>query len=152
MGRQDYECTPWGNPTYNIFGWQKPCYLLGEGYVPTFKELIEDTEWSNYGHRSGNPKCANCMVHCGYEATAVDDTFGSWKGFSRTVKLTLGGLGASRPLNGNGYSNGSTNGHSNGSNGSHRNGSHQQVKIEAKGCGSGSCSHHQEELEPAGKA
>ncbi len=74
-GNQTYECTPWGNPTRNVFGWQKPCYLLvGEGYARTFRELIEDTEWDNYG-TGRNPKCANCMVHCGYEATAVNDTF-----------------------------------------------------------------------------
>ena len=74
-GNQTYACTPWGNPTRNVFGWQKPCYLLvGEGYAHTFKELMEDTNWNNYG-TGRNPKCANCMVHCGYEATAVDDTF-----------------------------------------------------------------------------
>ncbi|NBQ65899.1 MAG: adenosyl-hopene transferase HpnH, partial [Verrucomicrobia bacterium] len=77
QGNVDYECTPWGNPTYNIFGWQKPCYLLQDGYVPTFKQLMEETEWENYGHRSGNEKCRDCMVHCGYEASSVDDTFGS---------------------------------------------------------------------------
>lgn len=76
MGNVDYKCTPWGNPTRNVFGWQKPCYLLGEGYVNTFKELIEDTEWDKYG--TGNhPKCADCMVHCGYEPSAVIDTFSS---------------------------------------------------------------------------
>jgi hopanoid biosynthesis associated radical SAM protein HpnH len=74
-GNQTYECMPWGNPTRNVFGWQKPCYLLvGEGYANTFKELMEDTQWDNYG-TGKNPKCANCMVHCGYEATAVDDAF-----------------------------------------------------------------------------
>ncbi|MBI4696301.1 MAG: adenosyl-hopene transferase HpnH [Gammaproteobacteria bacterium] len=74
-GNQTYHCTPWGNPTRNVFGWQKPCYLLvGEGYAPTFKSLIEDTEWHKYGTGT-NPKCADCMVHCGYEATAVNDTF-----------------------------------------------------------------------------
>ncbi len=73
MGKQDYECTPWGNPTRNIFGWQKPCYLLGEGYTATFKELMEDTEWDKYG-TGKYEKCADCMVHCGYEATAVEDT------------------------------------------------------------------------------
>jgi hopanoid biosynthesis associated radical SAM protein HpnH len=73
-GNQTYECTPWGNPTRNVFGWQKPCYLLvGEGYAPTFSALMADTEWENYG-TGRNPKCANCMVHCGYEATAVNDT------------------------------------------------------------------------------
>lgn len=74
-GNQTYECTPWGNPTRNVFGWQKPCYLLvGEGYAKTFNELMQETEWDNYG-TGRNPKCANCMVHCGFEATAVDDTF-----------------------------------------------------------------------------
>ena len=73
-GNQSYRCTPWGNPTRNVFGWQRPCYLLNEGYAPTFKELMEGTEWESYG--TGNyEKCADCMVHCGYEATAVDATF-----------------------------------------------------------------------------
>ena len=89
QGNVDYECTPWGNPTYNIFGWQKPCYLLQDGYVPTFQQLIEETEWENYGHRSGNEKCRDCMVHCGYEASSVDDTFGSVPGFARTVKAAM---------------------------------------------------------------
>ncbi len=72
-GNQEYHCTPWGNPTRNIFGWQRPCYLLNEGYVKTFKELMDETEWETYG--TGNyEKCANCMVHCGYEPTAVNDT------------------------------------------------------------------------------
>jgi hopanoid biosynthesis associated radical SAM protein HpnH len=62
MGHRDYDCTPWGNPTYNIFGWQKPCYLLQEGYAETFDELMNETDWANYGYKSGNPKCANCMV------------------------------------------------------------------------------------------
>ena len=74
-GNQTYHCTPWGNPTRNVFGWQKPCYLLvGEGYAPTFRKLIEETEWKKYG-TGVNPKCADCMVHSGYEATAVNDTF-----------------------------------------------------------------------------
>ncbi|MGZ2746335.1 MULTISPECIES: adenosyl-hopene transferase HpnH [unclassified Burkholderia] len=72
-GNQTYKCTPWGNPARTVFGWQKPCYLVGEGYVKTFKELMEDTNWDNYG--VGNyEKCADCMVHCGFEATAVMDT------------------------------------------------------------------------------
>ncbi len=88
QGKEDYQCTPWGNPTYNIFGWQKPCYLLGEGYATTFKELMEETEWEKYG--TGRfEKCADCMVHCGYEASAVDDTFSSWKGFWKTVRYLL---------------------------------------------------------------
>ena len=72
-GNQEYHCTPWGNPTRNIFGWQKPCYLLGEGFVGSFRELMETTEWDNYG-TGKYAKCANCMVHCGYEPTAVNDT------------------------------------------------------------------------------
>jgi hopanoid biosynthesis associated radical SAM protein HpnH len=89
MGKQHYACTPWGMPTFNIFGWQKPCYLLQDGYADTFKELIETTEWQNYGTESGNPRCANCMVHSGYEASAVDDTFGSMAGFWRTIRATF---------------------------------------------------------------
>ena len=71
-GNQSYHCTPWGNPTRNYFGWQRPCYLLGEGYAKTFKELMAETDWDAYG--TGNyEKCADCMVHSGYEATAVMD-------------------------------------------------------------------------------
>jgi len=88
MGQREYQCTPWGNPTYNIFGWQKPCYLLQEGYAKTFQDLLNDTEWDRYG-TGRNDKCADCMVHCGYEASAVEDTFSSWSGFGRTVKATL---------------------------------------------------------------
>jgi hopanoid biosynthesis associated radical SAM protein HpnH len=89
MGKRQYKCTPWGMPTFNIFGWQKPCYLLQDGYADTFDELIRETNWENYGTESGNPKCANCMVHSGYEATAVNDTFGSVGGFLATVRATL---------------------------------------------------------------
>ncbi len=72
-GNQQYDCTPWGNPTRNVFGWQKPCYLLvDEGYADSFQELLDDTPWEKYGN-SKNPKCASCMAHCGYEATAVED-------------------------------------------------------------------------------
>jgi len=71
-GNRDYHCTPWGNPTRNVFGWQRPCYLLGEGYAASFRELMDETDWDAYG--TGNyEKCANCMVHSGYEATAVQD-------------------------------------------------------------------------------
>jgi hopanoid biosynthesis associated radical SAM protein HpnH len=70
-GNQTYHCTPWGMPTRNIFGWQKPCYLLGEGYAKTFKELMETTDWDSYG-TGAYEKCANCMAHCGYEATAAE--------------------------------------------------------------------------------
>ncbi len=88
MGKREYQCTPWGNPTYNIFGWQRPCYLLQDGYARTFRELMETTDWARYG-TGRNEKCADCMVHCGYEASAIEDTFSSWSGFSRTVKATL---------------------------------------------------------------
>ena len=69
-GNQTYHCTPWGMPTRNIFGWQKPCYLLGEGYAKTFTELMETTDWDSYG-TGRYEKCANCMAHCGYEPTAA---------------------------------------------------------------------------------
>lgn len=73
-GNQKYDCTPWGNPTRNIFGWQKPCYLLAdEGYTDSFQGLMSETPWEKYGS-ARNPKCSNCMAHCGYEATAVQDT------------------------------------------------------------------------------
>jgi len=73
VGEKDYECTPWGSPSYSVLGWQKPCYLLNEGHYKTFQELLEKTDWSQYGRASGNPKCADCMVHCGYEPTAAVD-------------------------------------------------------------------------------
>ena len=84
-GNQTYKCTPWGNPTRNIFGWQKPCYLLGEGYEKTFDELMNKTEWDKYG--TGNyEKCANCMVHCGYEPTAAEDSI---KNPIKALKVSL---------------------------------------------------------------
>jgi hopanoid biosynthesis associated radical SAM protein HpnH len=73
-GNQSYHCTPWGMPTRNIFGWQKPCYLLGEGYVKTFTELMETTDWDSYG-TGRYEKCSNCMAHCGYEPTAAEASF-----------------------------------------------------------------------------
>ncbi len=91
MGKQQYACTPWGMPTYNIFGWQKPCYLLQDGYADTFQELLDSVEWQNYGTESGNPKCANCMVHSGYEASAVDHTFGGLRGVWAAAKATFSG-------------------------------------------------------------
>ncbi len=91
-GNWSLECTPWGNPTYNIFGWQKPCYLMQEGYVSTFADLMESTAWDTYGKASGNAKCQDCMVHCGYEPTAVHETFNSWKGLMRAARVTLSGL------------------------------------------------------------
>jgi hopanoid biosynthesis associated radical SAM protein HpnH len=73
IGEKDYECTPWGSPSYSVLGWQKPCYLLNEGHYASFRELLDHTDWSQYGRASGNPKCADCMVHCGYEPTAAMD-------------------------------------------------------------------------------
>jgi hopanoid biosynthesis associated radical SAM protein HpnH len=86
MGKRNYACTPWGMPTYNVFGWQKPCYLLADGYADTFDELMETTSWESYGTESGNRKCANCMVHSGYEASAVNHTFSSLGGLWATIK------------------------------------------------------------------
>jgi len=90
-GNWDLECRPWGTPSYSLFGWQKPCYLLDEGYAETFSDLMKTTDWGSYGRASGNPKCQQCMAHCGYEPAAVEATFGSWKGFFRTARLALFG-------------------------------------------------------------
>ena len=103
-GNFDLSCTPWGSPTYNIFGWQKPCYLLQEGYAKTFQELMETTDWAAYGTHSGNPKCNDCMAHCGYEPTAVHQSMGSIRGLWTAARGTLFGLGnrsakpATRPV------------------------------------------------------
>jgi len=91
MGKRNYACTPWGMPTYNVFGWQKPCYLLQDGYADTFQELLDSVEWQNYGTESGNPKCANCMVHSGYEASAVDYTFSGIGGLWAAAKAAFSG-------------------------------------------------------------
>lgn len=91
IGKQDYECTPWGNPNYSVLGWQRPCYLMAEGgHVETFQELMNETQWSRYGHRSGNPKCENCMVHSGYEPTSVNDSTTS---FRKSIKSLMSALG-----------------------------------------------------------
>jgi len=97
-GNFELECTPWGNPTYNVFGWQKPCYLLQEGYCETYQELLDATDWDHYGHRSGNAKCTDCMVHSGYEPSAVAATFGTLKGFLRTARTALFGPPQNVPL------------------------------------------------------
>ncbi len=89
VGEKEYECTPWGMPSYSLFGWQKPCYLLGEGYYPTYGELLEKTDWENYGHKSGNPKCTDCMVHCGYEPTAALDSMAP-KNMLRSLATVFG--------------------------------------------------------------
>ena len=78
-GKVDYECTPWGIPSYSMFGWQRPCYLQADGYAKTYKELVDTTDWSKYGRHSGNVQCRNCMAHCGYEPTAVMATTKSLK-------------------------------------------------------------------------
>ncbi len=93
-GNRDYRCTPWGNPTRNVFGWQRPCYLLGEGYASSFRALMDETDWESYG--TGNyEKCADCMAHCGYEATAVDDLASNpWKMF----RFALSGVRTEGPM------------------------------------------------------
>ncbi|GAB6053258.1 adenosyl-hopene transferase HpnH [Magnetospira thiophila] len=93
-GNQSYRCTPWGNPTRNVFGWQRPCYLIDEGHAASFKELMEQTDWDAYGP-GAHEKCANCMVHCGYEPTAVDDTVSHpWK----ALRVALFGPRTDGPL------------------------------------------------------
>jgi hopanoid biosynthesis associated radical SAM protein HpnH len=88
-GDKNYECTPWGSPSYSVLGWQKPCYLLNEGHYTSFKELIEQTNWEDYGRASGNPKCADCMVHCGYEPSAAVDAMQP-KNMKRALGSVLG--------------------------------------------------------------
>jgi hopanoid biosynthesis associated radical SAM protein HpnH len=83
-GKVDYQCTPWGIPSYSLFGWQRPCYLMGDGYAKTYKELIDTTDWSKYG-RGNDPRCENCMAHCGYEPTAVMATSKSLKQSLRAI-------------------------------------------------------------------
>ncbi|MCC6510438.1 MAG: adenosyl-hopene transferase HpnH [Pirellulaceae bacterium] len=88
-GRWSMDCTPWGSPTYNLFGWQRPCYLIDEGYAASYGELMSSTNWSAYGHRSGNVKCSQCMTHCGFEPTAVAQTLSSWRGLTGTMQAML---------------------------------------------------------------
>jgi hopanoid biosynthesis associated radical SAM protein HpnH len=83
-GKVDFECTPWGIPSYSIFGWQRPCYLMSDGYAKTYKELLETTDWDSYG-RGNDPRCDNCMAHCGYEPTAVNITSGSLRESLRAI-------------------------------------------------------------------
>jgi hopanoid biosynthesis associated radical SAM protein HpnH len=93
-GNQAYACSPWSMPARTVFGWQRPCYLLGEGYVKTFKELMDDTAWDTYG--VGNyEKCADCMVHCGFEGTAVAD---SVKNPFKVMSISLSGIKTSGPM------------------------------------------------------
>ncbi|MEM6676447.1 MAG: adenosyl-hopene transferase HpnH [Pseudomonadota bacterium] len=94
LGNQEMQCTPWGMPTRNVFGWQKPCYLLGEGYAKTYTELLETTEWEKYG--TGNyEKCGDCMAHCGYEPTAANIAFSNPL---KMLTLALRGLRTSGPM------------------------------------------------------
>ncbi len=99
-GNQTYSCTPWGNPTRNVFGWQRPCYLLGEGHAKTFRELMETTDWDKYG--VGNyEKCADCMVHSGFEATAAIDAITKpWKAVAAQLRgpRTEGDMAAEHDL------------------------------------------------------
>ena len=87
-GKRDYDCTPWGNPSYSVLGWQKPCYLLDEGYAESFQELMDETEWEKYGHRN-HDKCKDCTAHCGYEATAVEDSTSGLKNMIYSAKTVL---------------------------------------------------------------
>jgi hopanoid biosynthesis associated radical SAM protein HpnH len=93
-GNQAFACTPWSMPARTVFGWQRPCYLLGEGYVKTFRELMEDTEWDRYGV-GAYEKCADCMVHCGFEGTAVRE---SVKHPLKALKLAVGGIRTEGPM------------------------------------------------------
>jgi hopanoid biosynthesis associated radical SAM protein HpnH len=86
-GKVDFDCTAWGIPSYSLFGWQRPCYLMSDGYTATYKELVETTDWAKYG-RGRDPRCANCMAHCGYEPTAVLATMGSLK---QSIRAARGG-------------------------------------------------------------
>jgi hopanoid biosynthesis associated radical SAM protein HpnH len=97
LGARDDDCTPWGNPTYGVFGWQKPCYLLQEGYASSFRELMEETRFEDYGHASGNPRCRDCMVHSGFEASAVEAGFSSLRGFWAMARAALRGPRAPAP-------------------------------------------------------
>jgi hopanoid biosynthesis associated radical SAM protein HpnH len=88
QGLVEYQCTPWGSPNYGIFGWQRPCYLFGDGYASTFRELMETTEWDRYG-TGRHPKCADCMMHCGYEPTAVADGMATLGNVVRSLRSAL---------------------------------------------------------------
>ncbi len=93
-GNQQYTCTPWGNPTRNIFGWQRPCYLLAEGYAESFDQLMTETRWDDYG-TGKYEKCANCMVHCGYEPTAVNDVISHP---IKALQVFLKGIETEKPM------------------------------------------------------
>ncbi|WP_243776418.1 adenosyl-hopene transferase HpnH [Actinomadura nitritigenes] len=84
-GKADFGCTAWAIPSYSLFGWQRPCYLMSDGYAQTYRELLDETDWESYG-RGRDPRCANCMAHCGYEPTAVFTTLGSLKQSLRALR------------------------------------------------------------------
>jgi len=90
-GAQDYDCTPWAMPVYSVFGWQKPCYLLQDGYTESYQQLLDETRWQDYGHASGNDQCQDCMVHSGFEASAVNDGFSSLRGFAAMARAFVFG-------------------------------------------------------------
>ncbi len=93
-GNRSYQCTPWGNPTRSVLGWQRPCYLLCDGFAPTFRSLMEETEWDRYG-LGRNPRCAQCMLHSGFEPTAVEDL---WNHPFSALKLLLSGHRTEGPM------------------------------------------------------
>lgn len=88
QGKREYQCTPWGNPNYSVLGWQKPCYLMADGYAASFQELMTETDWDRYG-TGRDPRCADCMVHCGYEASAVTDAMSSPAKMVKSMLATL---------------------------------------------------------------
>jgi hopanoid biosynthesis associated radical SAM protein HpnH len=97
LGTREYDCTPWGMPCYGVFGWQRPCYLLQEGYAASYRELLETTAWERYGHASGNPACRDCMMHSGFEASSVDEAFSSLRGLLQMARASLFGPRTARP-------------------------------------------------------
>jgi hopanoid biosynthesis associated radical SAM protein HpnH len=90
-GSRELPCTPWGNPTYSIFGWQKPCYLIQDGYTQSFDDLLESTPWERYGPESGNPACRDCLMHSGFEPSAVELAFGSLRGMGQMIRALVMG-------------------------------------------------------------
>ena len=86
-GKREFQCTAWGIPSYSVLGWQRPCYLMADGYATSYRELVETTDWASYG-RGRDPRCANCMAHCGYEPTAVIATMGSLRQSLRALVNT----------------------------------------------------------------
>jgi len=96
-GARHFSCTPWGSPAYNVLGWQRPCYLFSDGYEDNFNNLINNTKWEDYGYKSENPACSDCMVHSGHEPSAVAYTFGSLKGLFETIRAIMFGPNIPHP-------------------------------------------------------